>query len=68
MHFLLNGHSVGVAIWRTLNNLTKDTHIHTHHFINPRSHVTLQDAKTVNGEIEKEAKKKKKLSSIIYNK
>ena len=31
---------------------------HTYiHFINPESHVTIQDAKTVSGEIEKEAKK-----------
>ena len=31
---------------------------HTYvHFINPGSHVTIQDAKTVSGEIEKEAKK-----------
>ena len=29
----------------------------TYIFINPRSHVTIQDAKTVSGEIEKEAKK-----------
>ena len=36
------------------------TYIHTYTFINPRSHVTIQDAKTVSGEIEKEAKKKKK--------
>ena len=34
------------------------TYIHTYTFINPRSHVTIQDAKTVSGEIEKEAKKK----------
>ena len=29
----------------------------TYIFINPRGHVTIQDAKTVSGEIEKEAKK-----------
>ena len=34
------------------------TYIHTYIFINPRSHVTMQDAKTVSGETEKEAKKK----------
>ena len=32
-------------------------YIHTYIFINPRSHVTIQDAKTVSDEIEKEAKK-----------
>ena len=33
------------------------TYIPTYIFINPRSHMTIQDAKTVSGEIEKEAKK-----------
>ena len=32
------------------------TYIHTYIFINTRSNVTIQDAKTVSGEIEKEAK------------
>ena len=36
-----------------------NTVIHTYIFIKPRSHVTIQDAKTVRGEIEKEAKKAK---------
>ena len=34
-------------------------YIHTYIFINPRSHVTIQDPKTVSDEIEKEAKKTK---------
>ena len=33
------------------------TYIHTYIFINPRSHVTIQDAKTVSDGIEKGAKK-----------
>ena len=33
-------------------------YIHTYIFINPRSHMTIQDAKTVSGEIEKKAQKK----------
>ena len=44
--------------------LTGETHTYTYIFINPRSHVTIQDAKTVSGEIEKEAKKKTKLNYL----
>ena len=33
------------------------TNIHTYIFINPRSRMTIQDAKTVSDEIEKGAKK-----------
>ena len=39
--------------------LTGETHTYTYIFINPRSHVTIQDAKTVSDEIEKGAKKTK---------
>ena len=31
--------------------------VHTYIFINPRIHMNIQDARTVSGEIEKEAKK-----------
>ena len=38
--------------------------MHTYIFINPRSHVTIQDAKTVSDEIEKERQKKTKLNYL----
>ena len=41
----------GVALW-----FVYSTCKHTYIFINPRSHMTLQDAKTVSDEIEKGAK------------
>ena len=34
------------------------TYIHTYIFINPRSHMTIQDAKTVSDKIEKGGKEK----------
>ena len=45
-----------------LKDFCCEAYIHTYIFINPRSHVTIQDAKTVSGEIEKEAKKETKLN------
>ena len=48
----------GRLLQRTVQKQLAHTYIHTYIFINPRSHMTIQDAKTVSDEIEKGGKEK----------
>ena len=52
-HKLTHSFIIIILVWHDIH-----TYIHTYIFINPRSHVTIQDAKKVSDEIEKGAKKK----------